>query len=148
MSKSEIKRLNEQLRVFQIVLSKKDVVEEVKNDFGEFLVVEGRPWFLLGERLIPHLELLQERPSLLPRVVVDMGAVGFVTNGADVMRPGVTFVEDGVALGTLVVVVDEHHGKPLAVGEALLDAEGMRRAPGGKVVKNLHWIGDKVWNVL
>ncbi len=165
LSKSDIKRLNAELADLftnavndssQLTLSKKDVVEEVTNELGRFLVVNNTPWLFspAGEDsgsdgiLLPHLKLLLEHPGLLPHVTVDMGAVRFVVNGADVMRPGVTAIAAEVKKGELVVVVDETHTKPLALGRALMDAQAMRAATGGKVVQSLHYVGDKVWKGL
>ncbi len=69
----------------------------------------------------------------------------FVANDAEVKRPGIVAVEDGIEEGQLVAVVEETHGKPLAIGTALLSTEAMRAAPGGKAVRTLHWVGDKEW---
>jgi PUA domain protein len=45
-----------------------------------------------------------------------------------------------------VAVVDERHGKVLAVGEALVPGGEMvgRR---GKAVRNLHHVGDRSWRL-
>lgn len=146
LSKSEIKELNQRLAPFSIELSKKDAVDLVENELGAEYHVNGQVWFILiNEELVPHLKLLQER-RLLKKVTVDMGAIKFVTNGANVMRPGVTAVEEGIAVGELVAIVDEGHGKALAVGRALFDSQGIREAAEGKVVANLHHISDKRWD--
>ncbi len=155
LGKSEIRELNSQLQRFSVELSKNDAVEAVEEDGTTSYVVNGKVWFYEktgdegkgeeGGRLVPHLRLLLERPGALRHVTVDMGAVRFIVNGADVMRPGVVAVEDGIAAGDLVAVVDQQHLKPLAVGEALLGSEAMRAAAGGKVVRTLHHVGDKQW---
>ncbi len=75
-------------------------------------------------------------------VVVDMGAVRFIYNGADVMAPGVVDAHEDIVEGQLVWVRDQEHGKPLAVGRALTDGKTMVDSDEGKVVKNLHHIGD------
>lgn len=80
----------------------------------------------------------------LRRVVVDMGAVPHVANGADVMGPGVVSADEGIEAGNVVVIVDERHGKPISVGVALVGGSGMK-APKGKVVKNVHHVGDEIW---
>ncbi|MFW5929963.1 MAG: PUA domain-containing protein, partial [Halobacteriota archaeon] len=77
-------------------------------------------------------------------VTVDAGAVEFVTNGADVMRPGITDVSEDIEEDDLVVVVEENHGKALAVGRALTDADDML-GDGGRVVETLHHVGDELW---
>lgn len=81
------------------------------------------------------------------KIAVDMGAIKFIANGADIMRPGITQIEDGISAGDPVLIVDEKHGKTLAIGVALLNSEEMRAAPGGKVVKNAHAAGDRLWEL-
>jgi len=77
-----------------------------------------------------------------------MGAVPHVCNGADVMAPGVVQIQGDFDKGDFVVVVDERHGKPLAVGVALIDARTMRGLKQGKVLENVHYVGDRLWNQL
>lgn len=78
-------------------------------------------------------------------VTVDMGAVKFVTNGADVMGPGIVDADPAIRSGQLVWVREERHGKPLAVGVAQADGDALRTKPKGKQVKNLHFVGDRLW---
>ena len=77
-------------------------------------------------------------------VTVDAGAVSFVSDGADVMRPGITEADEGIAEGDLVVVAEETHGKALGVGRALVDGAEMT-GDSGKVVKSLHHVGDDLY---
>ncbi len=113
------------------------------EDGKAIILVGGRGLFIRGrDGLFPALtavDLLQLR-----RVVIDMGAVPHVANGADIMGPGVVSADGGIKAGDAVAVVDERHGKPLAVGLALVPGSEMR-APKGKVVKNVHHVGDKAW---
>ena len=83
--------------------------------------------------------------AALPAVVVDPGAIKFVCNGADVMRPGIVRIDGDFAKGARVAVKESTHGKAIAVGEALLASNEMREAAKGAVVKNLHYVGDKLW---
>jgi predicted RNA-binding protein (TIGR00451 family) len=69
-----------------------------------------------------------------------------VCNGADVMAPGIVRVEGEFDKGDLVLVVDEKHGKPLALGESLSDSANARNTKQGAVVKNIHFVSDKIWN--
>lgn len=101
-------------------------------------------FFLSGGNPVPLLSVVVE--AKLKKVVVDMGAVPFVAKGADVMAPGVVSVDEGIEAGTIVVVVDERHDKPLAVGRAKVLGSEIK-GPKGKVVKNLHHVGDEVWNL-
>ncbi|RME78012.1 RNA-binding protein [Candidatus Woesearchaeota archaeon] len=141
LSKKDIKQLNE--RIGREVFSKKDLLQE---ECGRYYRNKELVFFTLPQgRLAPSLKFLL-KDLYLPKVTVDMGAVKFVVGGADIMRPGVTACDEGVMQGDLVVVVDETHGKPLAVGEALMGSEELLAATSGKVVKNLHYVGDDLWN--
>lgn len=97
----------------------------------------------IGGRYVPFLtqeRLLGEFPS----VTVDMGAVRFMCNGANVMRPGIRAHTEFQA-GQVVCVVEESKGKFLAVGTASVSstkAESMQR---GEVVKNIHHVSDRFW---
>ena len=81
----------------------------------------------------------------LPTVVVDMGAVPYVCNGADVMAPGIVEVRGDFQEGGLVIVRDVKHGKSLAVGKAKISSKEMTTSKKGKVINNLHHVGDKLW---
>ncbi|MBM3897395.1 MAG: RNA-binding protein [Thaumarchaeota archaeon] len=81
----------------------------------------------------------------IPSVIVDPGAIKFVCNGADIMRPGIVRVEGDFDKGARVVVKESAHGKAIAVGEALFTSTELRNAQKGAVVRNMHYVGDKVW---
>ena len=78
-------------------------------------------------------------------VTVDMGAVKFVANGADVMGPGIVDVEASVVEGDLVWIRDERNMRPLAVGRALVPASEMAGKPKGKAISSIHYVGDRLW---
>jgi predicted RNA-binding protein (TIGR00451 family) len=94
--------------------------------------------------LIPFLGVKPEVLAHFPSVKVDMGAVKFVCNGAKVLRPGI--VEFGnFKKGDIVTVLDQTHGKWLAVGIALEDSESAKMMQKGYVIDNLHYVSDKIW---
>ena len=78
-------------------------------------------------------------------VQVDMGAVPFVCNGANVMSAGINRVSPEIVKGQYVWIREENHHKPLAVGQTLLGSKEMLSLEKGKAIKALHYIGDKVW---
>ena len=80
-------------------------------------------------------------------ITVDAGAIPYVVNGADVMRPGIVAVSDDVIAGGPVQIVDERHKKPLAIGVALMDGSTIRASAAGKMCKNFHHVGDELWNL-
>jgi PUA domain protein len=97
---------------------------------------EGKP-FLTVQGLNAH-------PPGRGIVTVDAGAVSFVSDGADVMRPGITEAEESIAEGDLVAINEESHGKFLAVGRAMTDGDDMI-GESGKVVKSIHHVGDELF---
>ena len=80
-------------------------------------------------------------------VVVDMGAVRFVTNGADVMAPGIVDADASIEANSPVWICDEQHRKPLAIGIALMNGIEMVEASKGKAVKMIHYVGDEIWKM-
>ena len=77
-------------------------------------------------------------------VTVDAGAISFVSDGADVMRPGITEADSSVEAGDLVAIAEENHGKVLAVGRARTDGDDMA-GDEGKVVDSIHHVGDDLY---
>ncbi|MDI6642888.1 MAG: RNA-binding protein [Candidatus Hodarchaeaceae archaeon] len=129
-------------------------ITKLVDEGAEILKLEsGREVVLAGDRAIlfrtpEGLFPVLTAADLIPlrRVVVDMGAVPHVANGADIMGPGVVSAEQDIKTGETVIVTDERHGKPLAIGLALRPGSEMKAR--GKVVKNLHHVGDEVWRML
>ncbi len=85
---------------------------------------------------------------LLPKILVDMGAVPHICNGADVMAPGIVGVQEDFNKGELVVVIDERNRKPIAIAESLFDSKTAKTLKKGRIFKNLHHVGDDVWSVI
>jgi PUA-domain protein len=142
-----LNEVSERLKVnVEALFGSKANVEVVEVDFGQIYLIGGKPlFFKVEERVLPTL-LFQDFALRAPKVVVDMGAVPYVCKGADVMAPGIVRVEGEFGKGDLVLVVDEKHGKSLALGESLYDAETARSTKQGAVVKNFHFVSDKIWN--
>ena len=81
-------------------------------------------------------------------VVVDMGAVKFVTNGADVMAPGIVDADNDIVEGDQVWICDERNHKALGVGIALMSGEQMVQEKNGKAISLVHYVGDTLWNIV
>lgn len=123
-----------------------------RADAGDFdvLLARGRILAIVlrePERILPSCRLLLEKRPERGYVTVDMGAIRFVNNGADVMAPGIVEADPEIRPGDLVWVRDERNKMPLAVGEAIVPGKDMPRGPKGKAVKSLHHVGDEVWNL-
>lgn len=125
----------------------KGPIEALELEEGREIILAAGEALLVRSsgKIFPTLKSLDRIP--LKRVVVDMGAVPHVANGADIMAPGVVSADGGVTLGEGVAIVDERHGKPIAVGQALVPGAEMQGSRG-KVIKNLHHVGDEMWRFL
>ena len=77
-----------------------------------------------------------------------MGAVPHICNGADVMAPGIIDIDGEFEEKALVTVIDERNRRPIAIAQALVSSEDARIARKGKVFKNLHYVGDEIWNII
>jgi malignant T-cell-amplified sequence len=106
----------------------------ILNDKIEFLRDENGIYPFLGGNYL----------DFLPQVVIDMGAIRFVCNGADVMAPGIVETSE-FSEGSVIVIRDVTHGKALAIGVALKSNHEIESSIKGKVIKNIHYVGDKLW---
>jgi PUA domain protein len=73
-----------------------------------------------------------------------MGAVKFMCNGANVMRPGITKYSD-FENDDIVCVVEESKNKFLAVGKSCVSSKEMDSLSKGEIIKNLHYVSDQYW---
>ena len=99
----------------------------------------------IEEAYLPFLS----QTSLLekfPHVLVDMGAVKFMCNGANVMRPGIRSHSE-FDREQVVCVIEESQHKFLAVGKSLVPSSELETMEKGEVIKNMHYISDKYWEI-
>ncbi|WP_336326448.1 RNA-binding protein [Halovenus sp. HT40] len=129
-----------------------DSFEKVEFDDSDWNVV-----LVDGDPLVLYVDDEEEEPFLTVRganeypptkriVTVDAGAIQFVSNGADVMRPGIVEADDVIEDGDLVVINEEGHGKFLAIGRALTDGSDMV-GDEGRVVESVHHVGDDLYEM-
>jgi PUA domain protein len=148
LSNKDKKKLSEQL----LNLYKIDIKPLIKkqqvffHDELNIFTVNKKPIAFINENTIyPTLLLLLDTEFEIPYVVVDLGAVKHILNGADIFRPGITEIDRGVKKDKAVIIVSEDE-KLLAIGKALYDYEEMLSMEKGKVIKNLHYFGDKIFD--
>lgn len=158
ISRNELKKLKRVVRenlgedFLEILNGKKFELVHTDKELN-LLLIDSNPIFLLEghelETLFPTLNVFMNKDCrrLKNYVTVDMGAVGFVTNGADVMRPGIVDLDNEIEKNDFVVITEEKYGKPLAVGRALFSGRDILKMKKGKVVQNLHYVGDKIWEL-
>jgi len=123
-------------------------VEVNETETAEIFIVNGKPLLArIGGAVFPTLAFNEVFP-FLPKIVVDMGAVPYVCDGADVMAPGVVSIEGDFKENDLLLVVDERHRKPLMIGAALFNSQAVKNMKHGKIVKNVHYVGDNLWETI
>ena len=130
------------------IIPNKGTVEFLEVDPHPFVLVDGEPTvIIINEKPFPTLKTTLKNDIVGKKVTVDMGAVRFVTNGADIMSPGIVASDKNVEVGDVVIIVEETHKKPLAIGIALIPGEEMIENDSGKAIENIHYIGDDIWNL-
>lgn len=153
IQKSQIKELKDDIlkqydqNFITQIFPKKARIEVIQTDAGDTLYAINDVLKLWKSKhgYIPVLTLLLDKRVNLKKIVVDMGAIKYVANSADIMRPGVTKIDPSIKKNDIVVIVDETHDRALAIGKAMYDANEMEKVTTGKVVLNLHTIQDSVW---
>jgi PUA domain protein len=129
-----------------VLFGNKINIEVVESENGQIYVANTKPVMFKAESFLPLL-CFTEFIETAPKVIVDMGAIPFVCKGANVMAPGIRRVEGEFTNGDLLVIVDEKHGKALALGESMLDGATFKETKNGPVIKTLHYVSDKYWNM-
>jgi PUA domain protein len=144
LRKKEAKRISKQLAE-TTGIEVKGGMERVEIDGKVVILVDGEPIILEhdGRYYFTVYGILKFKPER-GKVVVDEGAMPYIMNGADVMKPGIIYADESIKAGDFVYVVVEKKETPLAVGIALVDGNDMV-GEKGKAVKNIHHLKDKIW---
>ncbi len=103
-------------------------------------------WLVDGKPFLTLHGLIRFKPER-KFVTVDMGAIKYISNGADVMAPGVVGADPEIQVNEPVWVRDEKNLRPLVVGISLMTGPMMVSSKSEKAVRSLHYVGDKLWNI-
>ena len=123
----------------------KNLKSHYVDNESQILIGDGFKILKLRDEFIPFLtetKLLEN----FPNVTVDMGAVKFMCNGANVMRPGIKNYSE-FSKNDIVCIIEESQQKYLAVGKSLVNSLEMKEMSKGEIIKNLHYISDKYWEI-
>jgi len=122
-------------------------LEKITLEEYALILVDGKPLlFEIEGHLFPTVRGALEMGLQKRIVTVDKGAIRFVSNGADIMAPGVAAADPEIKKGDFVIIVEETHQKPLAIGKAIMEGPEMVEATSGKAIKSIIHVGDKLWN--
>ena len=133
---------------FEQFFGLKPRIELFKVPAVEIFLFNEKPVLAKAEGILFPTLIFIEVFKYLAKVVVDMGAVSHVCNGADILAPGVVLIQGSFRKDDFILVVDERYNKPLAVGLALNTSEDFKMIKKGKIVKNIHYVGDKIWKLI
>jgi len=145
----DIKKLQNELKntFDSVFFNEKSSVEIGDFEDIRMILIDGEPCFVFHEnKIVFTLHGIKKYKPQKNFVVVDMGAVKFVTSGADVMVPGIVDADKDIAENDQVWICDENHHKPLAVGIAIMTGEQMIQEEKGKAIRTIHYVGDRLWN--
>ena len=162
LSKKEKKKLFEELsNTYRYIMEEKNNIKRLKveritttDDGIELILINEFPsFFKYHNKYYPTLHLIAEIISnksvnyvkeVFKYAVVDEGALKPLLRGADVMKPGIKETNCFKKGDTIIIfLIDKWI--PIVIGEALKDYDEQQER--GKVIKNLHRIGDKIWNI-
>lgn len=147
LKKKKIKELKNDLGEYSSLIENTKNVEILEADPHSFILVDGEPYIIIIDgKPFPTLKAALANEINGKTVVVDMGAVGFVTNGADIMSPGIVEADSNIEEGDIVLIVDENHRKPLAIGVSLITGDEMVENDSGKAIETKHFVGDNIWS--
>lgn len=147
LKKKKIKEIRAELGEYGDLLKSKKNVEILEAEPNSFILIDGEPYIIMiDDKPFPTLKAALANQIDGKTVTVDMGAIRFVSNGADIMSPGIVDASEGIEAGDIVLIIDETHGKPLAIGISLIDGEEMVENDSGKAIETKHYVGDEIWN--
>ena len=123
-----MKAIKEELGDYGSFINNKDTLEMLEAEDYDFILVNGEPYIIMiNGKPYPTLKAALNIELDSKVVVVDMDE---------------SIVEDDV-----VIIVEETHNKPLAMGIALITGPEMVENSEGKAIKSLHYVGDAIWNL-
>jgi PUA-domain protein len=123
-------------------------VDCIDIDESRIYFIDERPYLLKTEKgLFPTL-IFKEFLAKLPHVIVDIGAIGHICNGADVMAPGIREINGDFKQSSTIVVKEEKYNKSIALGLSIYDVQDLKSIKKGRVIENIHYVGDMFWEII
>ncbi|MFX1515237.1 MAG: PUA domain-containing protein [Promethearchaeota archaeon] len=144
-------------KIMSLILAPKISNEELKaniqfiteNDDKSRGLIFNKNWevrfFLFENQYLPSIQFIREYPKIdLPIIKVDEGAVKHILNGADIFTQGITSVNSKFEANSIVIVRNPQDAV-LALGKSLKSSDELLKLKG-KVIRNIHYLGDSIWN--
>lgn len=128
-----------------IELGKAKGIKSIECDEDtQILILERIKAIKTNKGIFPFLDQ-KETLENFPKIEIDLGAIKYVCNGADVMRPGIKIFKDEFKKGDIVAIQEEKYKKYIAVGIAAFSSSELEISKKGMGIKNNHYVGDKAW---
>jgi PUA domain protein len=123
-------------------------LSQAELEDGAIVYITNDIVFLVRRNNLLYPTLKNPTINKMPSVVIDMGAIPYICNGADVMAPGIIKIQGEFKENSIIVIKDITYGKALAIGQAINSSAKIREMEKGKVIKTLHHVGDEIWNII
>jgi PUA domain protein len=147
-AKRVVQEFEQKFPAFVADLHSKEILEEIDIDNGKLYLLDGKPFAIsTASGLFPSL-LNDNVLKTLPSIIVDMGAIPHICNGADIMRPGIREIHGEFRKGAVLLVRDVKFGKSIGICVAETSSELMQTMGKGKAAQNVHYVGDSFWQAL
>ena len=107
LKKKKVKELKKDLGQYSDILADSKNVEILEAEPYSFILIDGEPYIIIiDDKPFPTLKAALANEINGKTVVVDMGAIRFVSNGADIMSPGIVEADSDIEEGDIVLIVD------------------------------------------
>jgi malignant T-cell-amplified sequence len=125
-------------------------IAELDNDGLAIIFDGGLNLYFARNAASEYFPLLKDEVVVpnLASATVDAGAVKFVCNGANIMRPGIVSFSGEFGKKEIISVREATHSKAIAIGRAYDARQLLDASKKGPAIENLHYVGDKFWESL
>lgn len=167
LSKKNTKEINSYVEktfplIFQEYFKGVKTIEIAKIDYNDkeytIYILRGRPILAkIDNEVLPLMTTIMELYEkygfsnlikYFKYAVVDEGALKPILRGADIMAPGIVENSEFQEKDMIIVFVRvKENNIPIAIGKALKDSKYMTITKKGKIIKNIHRVKDKLWEI-
>lgn len=147
LSKSEKRDLSDNLKNFGFDLYlKKENLERIElDDITLIYDLDSKRviCFKKEDNLFPSIHTINSFNDSIKKVSVDKGAVKPISNGANLMVPGIKEF-DSFEEGELIKIMYEE--TPIAIGKSLISSDELNQSETGIGINSIHHIKDDIWS--
>ncbi|MEM0056862.1 MAG: DUF1947 domain-containing protein [Candidatus Geothermarchaeota archaeon] len=148
LSKKEFKQIVLELgrKGLSLHITKPKDVRLVKANEKKIVFIDKVPVLIWINNMYLPFVMAADNFVGLKKVYVNKGAIKPILNGANIMRPGLT-KWDSFTEGEIVAVYSEDYNTPIAIGISVMSSNLLNEMKRGKVIDNIHYIGDAYWKI-